>query len=786
MNADQADSAEPAPDDAPALELEPTSEPAPVVETSPEEADEPEADDPTEGVDPDEIVEPDPDVPVVEFRGLQLDPFQVTAVEHVRAGRSVLVSAPTGTGKTIIADYIVDKALRENKEVIYTAPIKALSNQKYRDYTRLHGHENVGLITGDLVINRDAPLRIMTTEILRNMLLQGEELPHLAYVIVDEIHFLDDPERGTVWEEVLIYLPSRVKILGLSATLANIKEFANWLSFVREEEVPVVIEDTRHVPLQIFLANRDAGICDLSRYQHMHTQWEKMASKAMKEEQKRKREASGGGRRRSRGPRKLRLPGARETRHWELVKMLGTELQPLLYFAFSRKMTEQFARELARKVPDDIFTTPEEQATIKARVEQFDYEFPKVMTTEQEKMYLKGIAFHHAGAHVGIKAFVEELYEQRLIKVLYCTSTFALGINMPARTVCFQGLRKFNGSQVLPLTVRQFMQKAGRAGRRGIDDVGYVVCLQEFEDFERDKDNIVEYIAGRHEKVTSAFNLSFNSVVNLLQRHDRDLEEIRTVINRSFLNFAYVQRGRKDEQRVQDIARNLAKDGWNPEDPDAGPPPRKLQARAKRYKKLARSAGKDQERVFSAFMHKVAMLQQIGYLEENYEFNAGARVLQHIQIEEIFSTELVIAGILDSLEPALCFAAFCVLVSSFPRSASVRVAPRGEMKKLARDLRAIRFGEVVKTTEKITGVPVTFTPEMIPFGKGWYEGKTLPELLLMIEAPTDISGDLVSAFRRAKDLASQMKRVFAEDPWMSEKLVDIMKTVSRDEVEVVD
>ena len=722
---------------------------------------------------------------VLEFRGLRLDPFQKEAVEHVRAGRSVLVSAPTGTGKTIIADYIVDKALGENKEVIYTAPIKALSNQKYRDYCRLHGAENVGLITGDLVINRDAPLRIMTTEILRNMLLQGEELPHLAYVIVDEIHFLDDPERGTVWEEVLIYLPHRVKILGLSATLANIDEFAEWLSFVREEDVPVVIEETRHVPLSIFLANKDAGICDIERYGHMHARWQTIASKAMKAEAAAKK-ADGGGRRRGGRPRKLRLPGARETKHWELIRMLGSDHQPFLYFAFSRKMTEQFARELARKCPDEGFTTDEEKVLIKARIDQFDEEFEKVMTSEQERMYLKGIAFHHAGAHVGLKAFVEELYEQRMIKVLYCTSTFALGINMPARTVCFQALRKFNGSTVLPLTVRQFMQKAGRAGRRGIDDVGYVVILEEFEDFDQDREHIVEYIAGRHEKVTSAFNLSFNSVVNLLERHDRDLDAIRTVIDRSFLNFGYVQRSRKDDKRVKDMARALATDGWDPEDPEAGPPPRKFQGRAQRYKKLARSASKDQARVFNGFMAKVEVLKNIGYLDDDLQFNAGARVLQHLQIEEIFSTELVVSGLLDSLEPAYVFAAFCVLCNSFPRSVTVREQPRGEMKRLARELRSIRFGDVVRSTEKSTGLQVTFTPEMIPFGKGWYEGKTLQELMLMLEAGTDVSGDLVSAFRRAKDMASQMKRVFAEDPWMSEKLRDILKTVSRDEVEVVD
>ncbi len=473
----------------------------------------------------------------MEFRGLTLDPFQQQAIEHVDADRSVLVSAPTGTGKTLIADYIVEKALKENKEVIYTAPIKALSNQKYRDYTRLYGYDKVGLITGDNVINRDAPLRIMTTEILRNMLLSGEELPHLSHVIIDEIHFLDDIERGTVWEEVLIYLPRRVKILGLSATLANIEEFSEWLAYVREEEVPTVVENTRHVPLSIYMANRDAGICDIDRYRFMHERWHKLAKRAAVEAEQAKKAAGGGGggRRRGRGrgrsaSGRLRLPGQRETRHFELIKMLGAEFRPILYFAFSRKMCEQFSRELGRKAPDEGFTTDEEKVLIKARVDQFDLEFLKVMTTDQENMYLKGIACHHAGLHVGLKAFVEDLYERKLIKVLYCTSTFALGINMPARTTCFQALRKYDGRGVVPLTVRQFMQKAGRAGRRGIDNVGYVIILEEFWDFERDADAIKTYISGDHEKVRSAFNLSFNSVVNLLDRHSGDLDQIAEII----------------------------------------------------------------------------------------------------------------------------------------------------------------------------------------------------------------------------------------------------------------
>ncbi len=245
----------------------------------------------------------------MQYRGFTLDRFQAEAIEHINNGRSVLVSAPTGTGKTLIADYLIEEILESGREVIYTAPVKALSNQKYRQYTRLFGEEKVGLVTGDIVINRDAPVRIMTTEILRNMLLQGPpeveahltdserdqfletappsntqmpEISRLAAVIIDEIHFVDDDDRGTVWEELLIYLPPEVRILGLSATLSNLDDFAGWLSSIRGEQVEVVWEYERAVPLNVSLANAEAGIVDLKTFKRGYKQFKREEKKGAK------------------------------------------------------------------------------------------------------------------------------------------------------------------------------------------------------------------------------------------------------------------------------------------------------------------------------------------------------------------------------------------------------------------------------------------------------------------------------------------------------------------------
>jgi len=673
----------------------------------------------------------------VQFRDLSLDPFQVDAIELLREGRSVLVAAPTGTGKTVVADQVIVDRLQAGEEVVYTAPIKALSNQKYRDYCELLGEGRVGLVTGDLVIRPDAPLRIMTTEILRNMLLLGEPLDDLSLVVIDEIHFLDEPERGTVWEELLIYLPRRVQILGLSATLANLGEFAGWLSWVRGAEVAVVREMQRAVPLRIGLINRHAGPCGEQRFEEAFRRWSSQGDlKPNRHRQRRSR------------ARKPRPRKERPTRPHEVVAKLQPDLMPCLYFVYSRRLCESFARDLARR---HLHGLHDEQAADRVReeLERFDARYPDVLTAELGSMLLKGVAFHHAGLHIRLKGLVERLYEQRLVQVLYCTSTFALGINMPARTVVFHETHRYDGKGFVPLTVREFQQIAGRAGRRGIDRMGNAVLRMDFGDLASERKLIAQLMGGDPEPVSSAFNLSFNSVVNLLARFEQD--QLKDLLHRSFLSYQL---------------RN-----------DRGPAARRGRRKKGRLPK---------DMVWQSFRRKVNVLKGIGYLDEQGGFQAGAQALRHLQIEEVFATELVLNGVLEAFEPPMLFAVLCTMSASF--GPSIRAPwPRGELGRLVRRVKRIHQSEPVRRAAYEQSAAPTFCPEMAPLGLAWYEGVALLDIADAVDASADVAGLLVNAFRRAKDQASQLRDVYraAEDDLLVERLGAVIRTVGRDEVEVV-
>lgn len=722
----------------------------------------------------------------MQYRGLTLDPFQQRAIEHIQDGRSVLVSAPTGTGKTLIADYLVESVLSDGGHIVYTAPVKALSNQKYREYSELLGREAVGLVTGDIVINPYAPLRIMTTEILRNILLQEplevagvdesetwtasttqmRDLDDLRAVIVDEIHFVDDPERGTVWEELLIYLPTKIRILGLSATLSNLEQFAGWLSEIRGETVEVVREDKRNVPLAFHLVNTQTGMCDKSAFEAEFKTWKK--------EQK---SDDGGGRRSRRGRKKgrqsrggRRQSSEKKTNHIAVFEALSREQFPALYFIYSRKLTEQLALQLAHTGVGDGIGGRARRGEIDQILKRFDSEFPGVIRSKTRSALRKGIAYHHAGLHVAMKALVEELYEKRLIEVLYCTSTFALGINMPARSVVFDALTKFNGVDIVPLTVREFMQMAGRAGRRGIDTEGDVVVRMEFGDWSQSAPIWNTLTRGASEPVASSFNLSFNSVVNLLDRYGED--QIRTLLERSFR--AYQARESAGELREQ--ISNLA--GGS----DA--PDRQERRRVAHLKRQLVEAERPQ--LWEQFQRKVAFLRTHGYLGPQNELNIAAKILQRIQFAEIFVTELVMNGALEGLTPAEIFGVFTGLVQTLPRTAKVNQPRDDKWWEIFDRIGAVHESDIVYDSQFLSNQEAVFVPPLMPLGEMWARGVTLDTILREISNPTDLSGDIVGAFRRAKDLVGQLRAVYFEDEDRRKELTALIRAVSRDEVEVID
>lgn len=455
----------------------------------------------------------------MQFRNLELDGFQEEAIGYIEKGYSVIVSAATGTGKTLIADYVIDKYIKQGKRVFYTAPIKALSNQKFSEFKRLYGIENVGILTGDVSYNPSAPIVIMTTEIYRNMLLTKDPmLETLVYVIFDEIHYLGDYERGTVWEEAIIFSSNKVRFLCLSATIPNAKQFANWMEQIKKHDVKVVTEKKRAVPLNHLFYDNISGICTL----------DELKERIEQDRYPKYNDFFG---------RKTKL---RKATHLELVDQLEKRaMLPCIYFCFSRSSTEKKAEELSRKMDLSVDSTLAITIT-REKLRSLDEDLKGLKTTRVlRECIAKGIAFHHAGLMPVLKEIVEELFEKGLIKVLYATETFAVGINMPAKTVCFDSLEKYDGISFRFLNSKEYFQLAGRAGRRGIDEVGYAISYvdREFVDLKK-----VEYITtDDKEQLKSQYKLSYNTILNLIKNHTE--HERKIILESSFYNY---QRSMRD------------------------------------------------------------------------------------------------------------------------------------------------------------------------------------------------------------------------------------------------
>ncbi|MFA5231549.1 MAG: DEAD/DEAH box helicase, partial [Candidatus Omnitrophota bacterium] len=435
------------------------------------------------------------------------DRFQQEAIDHINNGHSVIVSAPTGAGKTAIAEYIISNAIKNNLGVIYTAPIKALSNQKFRDFQGQF-QDNIGILTGDVSINPQAPVLIMTTEIFRNKILdEPESLNKYSWIIFDEIHYIDNPERGTVWEESLIFLPKHMNLLGLSATIPNIKQFAAWIESIHNKPIQVVIEENRPVPLHFLFQCQNEVVDKIERLK--------------------------------------RLRSSKPNRLNSLVDYLReNDGLPAIYFVFSRKRAEELAQDLY----GFKFLDAKESRAITQMYEDLLVRFNLKHEQSAQILYplvQRGIAYHHAGMLPTLKEVIERLFTSRLLKVIFTTETFALGINMPSRSVMFDGLRKFYGTYVRNLKTRDFYQMAGRAGRRGIDKEGFVYTRVNPQRINFEEVNRIIY--GKPEEVRSQLNTSYATILNLYEKYQEDLFKIYP------LSLHYYQSNKNEQKQALNL-----------------------------------------------------------------------------------------------------------------------------------------------------------------------------------------------------------------------------------------
>lgn len=465
-----------------------------------------------------------------------LDEFQIRACQHLEDGASVLVAAPTGAGKTVVGEFAVHLALATGRKCFYTTPIKALSNQKFNDLVEIHGAQSVGLLTGDNSINSEAPIVVMTTEVLRNMIYaRSRTLDGLSHVVMDEVHYLADRFRGAVWEEVIIGLPESVALVSLSATVSNVEEFGDWLTEVRGDTVTIV-EEKRPVPLHqhvmvgrslypLFQAGKDQeGQVNrqLERLAREDVQWNRAFDKNRSHTR-----GKGGYRPRSRHRTPDRI---------QVVTRLEAEgLLPAIVFIFSRAgCTAAVQQCLDANVR---LTTSEERREILQDVEQLALEMSvddlDVLGFPEFRAGLaRGVAAHHAGMLPAFKECVERLFSRGLVKVVFATETLALGINMPARSVVIEKLTKWNGETHVMLSPGEYTQLTGRAGRRGIDVEGHGVVLWQPG---LDPTQVAGLASTRTYPLRSSFRPSYNMAVNLVPLWGR--AQTRKLLEQSFAQF---------------------------------------------------------------------------------------------------------------------------------------------------------------------------------------------------------------------------------------------------------
>ncbi|MCA8947894.1 MAG: DEAD/DEAH box helicase [Planctomycetes bacterium] len=678
--------------------------------------------------------EQEPSSTAVKFKGYTLNDFQVEAANAIDAGHNVLLAAPTGSGKTLVAEYAIDRALRAGRRAIYTSPIKALSNQKFRDF-KGEGLR-VGLMTGDLTLDPDAPIVLMTTEIFRNAVFEDpERFEDTDVAIFDEVHYVDDLDRGTVWEESLIFAPPHVRFIGLSATIANLDEFGRWIRSVREHELAIIEHKLRPVPLSHRLFHPAAGVFQLAQRPRAIALFEKAARRDERHgtrvgRRERERERWGDKRERARGRRIAVGP-----RPYQLLldQIQYRQLLPTLYFCFSRKECEIKAeRSMHRRLADrrerlaieDLFDEICEQFELDADAD------PGLRGILGRA--LVGVGYHHAGMLPIHKEVVERLFTSGLLKLLFTTETFALGINMPARTVIFDLLRKFDGVQMDYMKARDYLQMAGRAGRQGLDTSGLVISILEDEDLTNGP--LSRYHSGKVEAITSRFNLSYSTILNLYDRLGS--KGLLAAYDKSFAAF----------QAETGSAKTRAK------------------------KRAASHA---------ALALRLTVLREAGYVDAD-GIAARGKVAQRINGYEIQATELLFSGVLEKMDIHQLAVTFAALIHEERRRAEPRSHRREPGPLMREATEAVRRFIAVEHRQGVAHPIKEPDWGIAPAVDSWSRGGSIEDLERLAHSD---AGDVVRTLRMAIQMMRQVRLAVGRGEALGARLDEAVVAINRDAVD---
>lgn len=729
----------------------------------------------------------------------ELDDFQKDACNFINDGKSVVVCAPTGAGKTVIAQHAIHKALENGTRIFYTTPLKALSNQKYYDFSEKYGSDKVGLLTGDTSINRTAQIVVMTTEVFRNMLYGtnfgavADNMKDVKYVVLDEVHYMNDEQRGTVWEESIIYCPANVQIIALSATVANADELTAWINTVHSK-TELVDTDFRPVPLRFFYfdsSQPDKLLPLLTPSGQLN--------KKIKPEKK--------------------LWGHNRKKQKSYVKDIVRNLQendmlPAIYFTFSRKKCD----EQMEKCAGLELVTKGERAQIKQFIDEYIAENPHLYNNKHIEYLLCGVASHHAGLLPSWKNLVEKLFQKGLIKVVFATETLAAGINMPARSTVISSTSKRTDSGHRMLTASEFLQMSGRAGRRGMDEIGYVTVVgTQFQSPEE----VAELVLSDANPLESRFSPGYSMVLNLLQRFS--LDEAKELIMKSFgyfssgsrltpllqaknslqselkerefvcpqkftdeylfeydkLRHIYVQ-NRQTYKKIckQERAKNRP---LLPEAVQFGKETKAMldkmhkcpcdtcklykkhsknvevvQRINTRLKKLDKEIERQRDIFWNDFLAHRAVLTDFGYLENDYPTSKGITTSQIRSENELFVAEIIFSHILEHLTPSQLAGVVCAITTEDLRI-DVPYTPFSEpVRKTLNLIRNIkRKVEKVQNSYNVDS-PLYINPYFSSMIELWVEGADWETITGQIEIG---EGDIVRAFKRVVDVLRQFTTI---------------------------